>query len=364
MIEHKYLLGLSLIHKLGAVRIQQLIQCLGSPEDVWVATEKQLLQCDLPQQLVNTIVDQRRQIDIEKELDKVFAIGATIVTFVDSHYPKPLRELSDLPPVLYVKGNWIPTDERALAIVGTRNATQYGRDAAFSIARQVAGQDITIISGLAQGIDTAAHRGALAGHGRTIAVLGTGLDQIYPLENAGLAEEIINNGALISEFPLGTPPVGKNFPRRNRLISGLSQGVLIAEAPEKSGALITAEAALEQGKEVFAVPSNIFNSVGRGCNRLIQDGAQLVMRISDILDALDVAYDRTQTRQQTDQLVPENTTESSILNLLESDPIHIDVLIQQSGLTTEVVTSTLTILELKGLAQMVGHMQYCRMRSL
>lgn len=364
MAEQKYWLGLSLIHHLGAVRLQQLVSCFGTAQNVWSATEQQLIQCDLPQQIVDAIVHHRRQIDPDEELDKVLATGATIVTIADNNYPAPLRELTDLPPILYVKGEWITPDERALAIVGTRNATQYGRDVAFSIGRQVAGQDVTIISGLAQGIDTAAHRGALAGQGRTIAVLGNGIDQIYPLENSELAEQIVQNGALITEFSVGAPPVGKNFPRRNRIISGLSQGVLIAEAPEKSGALITAEAALEQGKEVFAVPSNIFNPVGRGCNRLIQEGAQLVMRISDILDALDVAYDRTQTRQQTNEITPENATESSILNLLESDPIHIDVLIRKSGLSTEIVTSTLTILELKGLAQMVGHMQYCRMRSL
>lgn len=364
MVDYQYWLGLTQIHHLGTVRLRQLIAFFGSPEAVWKASDSQLRDCGLAMSVAEQFITQRRTLNLEAELDRVLMNGARLISIDDAAYPKPLLELADAPLLLYIKGDWLPTDERALAIVGTRKATQYGRDAAFSIARQVAEQHVTIISGLAQGIDSAAHHGALAANGRTIAVLGTGIDQIYPPENQNLAQQIIRNGAIITELPIGTPPSGRNFPRRNRLISGLSQGVLIAEAPEKSGALITADAALEQGKEVFAVPSNIFNPMGRGCNRLIQEGAQLVMRISDVLNGLNVAYTQTQTRQQAEQIVPENDTETLILKFLESDPIHIDELIRRSGLAAEVVSSTLTILELKGLAQMVGHMQYCRMRAL
>jgi len=364
LANYQYWLGLTQIQQLGVVRLRQLVAYFGSAEAVWKAADSQLENSGLPAPIVDQIIKQRRSIDLEAALERVSKVGARLLAIDDAAYPKPLLELVDAPPLLYIKGDWLPTDERALAIVGTRKATQYGRDATFSIARQIAEQDVTIVSGLAQGIDSAAHRGALAGQGRTIAVLGTGIDQIYPPENHELAQQIIQHGAIISELPVGTPPSGRNFPRRNRLISGLSQAVLIAEAPEKSGALITADAALEQGKDVFAVPSNIFNPMGRGCNRLIQDGAQLVMRISDILNGLDVSYTQAQTRQQTEQIAPENETEVHVLKFLESDPIHIDDLIRQSGLAAEVVSSTLTILELKGLAQMVGHMQYCRMRSL
>jgi DNA processing protein len=261
-----------------------------------------------------------------------------------------------------VKGTLLPTDSRALAIVGTRSATRYGIDVAERNAHWLAAQGVTIISGLAHGVDSAAHHGAIAAGGRTIAVMGTGIEQVYPRSNTKLAEEIISNGALITEYPIGTPPAGSNFPRRNRIISGMALGVLVAEAPENSGALITADIALEQGREVFAVPSSISNSMGAGCNRLIQDGAKLVTRASDILDELDLAYKQHETRTTTRLIAPENEKEQKILAFLESEASHIDDIIRETGLSSADVTSTLTILELKGLAQMVGHMQYCRSR--
>ncbi|MGB1288640.1 MAG: DNA-processing protein DprA, partial [Aggregatilineales bacterium] len=208
-----------------------------------------------------------------------------------------------------------------------------------------------------------AHRGALDAGGRTIAVLGNGVERIYPSDNHELAQRIMRNGAIISEFSIGTPPLANNFPRRNRVISGLSCGVLVGEAPENSGALITVRAALEQGRDVFVVPSNIFNPTGTGANRLIQDGARLVMDAEDILSELNIKYVQAETKQKTEQLVPTTDIESQILQLLETDPVHIDDIIHNTGLPAQDVLSTLVLLELKGLAQVEAPMQYCRARS-
>jgi DNA processing protein len=259
---------------------------------------------------------------------------------------------------LYVRGALSPADDLALAMVGTRKATSYGRDATYDLAKQLARQGITIVSGLAHGIDAAAHKGALDGGGRTIAVFGCGIDVLYPRENRDLALKICDNGALISEFPIGTAPAAGNFPRRNRIISGLSLGILVVEAPEGSGALISADLAAEQGREVFAVPGNIYSPMSRGTNRLIQEGAKLVMHVGDVLDELNIAYTNVQTRLSAEQIAPGNEVEASILKHLSADPLHIDEIVRLSQLPIATVSSTLTILELKGLARMVGHMQY------
>jgi DNA processing protein len=253
----------------------------------------------------------------------------------------------------------MPEDELALGMVGTRKATTYGRDAAYHLAKQLAGQHVTVISGMAQGIDSAGHKGALDGGGRTIAVLGSGIDVIYPSENRKLAQQIMNCGALISEFPIGAHPEGRNFPRRNRIISGMSLGVLVVEAPEKSGAMITASVAADQGRDVFAVPGNIFNPMSTGTNRLIQDGAKLVMKVEDILNELKIFHTAVQTHAVAEQIAPANATEAEMLQHLGADPVHIDDLVRLCGLPIATVSSTLTILELKGLARTVGHMQYC-----
>jgi DNA processing protein len=245
-----------------------------------------------------------------------------------------------------------------LGIVGTRKATTYGRDVAYDLAKQLGQNGVTVVSGLAHGIDTAAHRGALDGGGRTIAVLGCGIDRIYPADNRELAQEMSRHGAIISEFALGTPPEGRNFPRRNRVISGMALGVLVIEADLGSGALITAEMALDQGREVFAVPGNIYNHTSRGTNRLIQDGAKLVISVNDILDELDIRHQSVQTQAIAEHIVPANETEARLLEQLSADPLHVDDIARLCGLPIATVTSTLTVLELKGLARAVGQMQY------
>ncbi|MGB7341526.1 MAG: DNA-processing protein DprA [Phototrophicaceae bacterium] len=360
MSNQKYWLGLSLVQQMGSIRIQQIVSTFGTAQAAWTASERDLKQVNLPKKALSSLLDLRRTLDLDAELAKVSNLDAYLITWADSAYPENLRHIVDAPPVLYIRGSLLPSDMLSLAIVGTRRATRYGLDVANRMGYWLASQDVTIISGMAMGIDSAAHRGAIEANGRTIAVLGSGIDIIYPRENTQLAEDIIEHGALLSEFPLGTPPTGRNFPRRNRIMSGLSLGVLVAEAPKASGSIITAETALEQGRDVFAVPANIFNEMGAGCNRLIQEGAKLVMRASDVLDELNVSYSNQVVQQKTESIAPSGTLEEQVLSLLDVEPIHIDEIIRQTDLSTADVSSTLAILELKGLAQMIGGMQYCR----
>ncbi|QPC80852.1 DNA-protecting protein DprA [Phototrophicus methaneseepsis] len=360
MSDRPYWLGFHLIQHIGAVRMLHLKQQFGTLQAAWHAPEHELRHTELPQNALNALLTRRKQIDLNCEIDRIQRLGVHLMTLDDADYPVDLRRIPDPPPVLYIRGHLTEQDSLALAIVGTRRATRYGRDATFTISRQLASRGVTIVSGLALGIDTAAHEGALAANGRTLAILGCGIDITYPRENIELAEKIAQHGAVITEFPVGTPPTGTNFPRRNRILSGLSLGVLVAEAPPQSGALITAETALEQDREVFAIPSNIFNKVGQGSNQLIQEGATLVMNAGDILDALNVAYVRVTTKHETERVAPENDTEKQVLNALETDPIHVDDLIRLTGLPSHEVTATLTLLELKGLAITNGPMQYSR----
>jgi DNA processing protein len=263
------------------------------------------------------------------------------------------------PVVLYVRGNILPKDQRALAIIGTRKATPSSKDTARQFARDLAGHNVSIISGLALGIDASAHQGALDGGGRTIAVLGCGIDVIYPRQNKALADAIVQNGALISEFPLGEPPVRQNFPRRNRILSGMALGVLVVEAPEASGTMHTVTAALDQGRDVFAIPHGLNNHQGRGGNRLIQDGAKLILDPQDILNELDLTAEMVSQRTQAQRITADSEVEAKVLEHLSDAPIHVDDLARKTGLNIAELSATLTLLELKGLAQPVGLMQYC-----
>ncbi len=359
--EQQYWLGLHLIPQLGSAKLALLLARIPSVTELWRESDDRLLRLDLPRKLLRQFIAGRQSIDLQREMDKVRQCGAQLVTLADPAYPRLLREIVDRPLLLYVRGKLAAADDKTIAVVGTRKPSKYGWDAARTLARNLARHDVTIVSGLAHGIDTAAHRGALDG-GRTIAVMATGIDRVYPAENTDLAEQIAAKGALITEMPIGAAPLGKNFPRRNRIISGMSLGVLVAEAPEKSGAMNTVSHAIDQGRDVFALPHNIFSKTGQGTNALIQDGAKLVMRENDMLEELNMTHLHMQARVETENIQPENDTESLIMRQLSADPIHIDVIVRQTNLSTAAVSSSLTLLELKGLAETAGPMQYCRAR--
>lgn len=359
MGDHKFWLGFSLVPEIGIKRITLLKNAFGSLANAWGANAEELSHAGLEPSPTASLLRMRKQLDLDAELAKIERVGAWLLTLDDERYPVLLSEQPDAPPVLYIRGTLTTADDQALSMVGTRKATTYGRDAAHFLAKNLVKHGVTVISGLAHGIDTAAHRGALEGGGRTLAVLGCGIDKIYPNDNAKLAHSIIEQGALISEFPIGTPPESRNFPRRNRVISGLSLGVLVVEAPEKSGAMITASVAAEQGREVFAIPGNIFSPASAGTNRLIQDGAKLVITVNDVLNELNITRNAYETRVAAEKIAPSSELEEDILEHLGLDPIHVDELVRLSGLPVATISSTLTILELKGLARSVGHMQYC-----
>ena len=278
-----------------------------------------------------------------------------MLTYHDKSYPARLKEIYDYPPVIYVRGSLLPQDEWCIAIVGTRRATVYGRQVTEEIVTD-------LVSGLAKGIDTIAHKAALEAGGRTIAICGSGLDIVYPAENANLARRIIQQGALISEYPLGTKPRAENFPRRNRILSGMSLGVLVAEGDETSGAMITAQLALEQDREVFAVPGSILSPASRGTNRLIQEGAKLVRDYTDILEELNLTAVAQQLEMK--EVLPATDTESLLIKQLSAEPTHIDEVCRTSGLPVATVSSTLAMMELKGLVKQVGPMSYVLAREV
>lgn len=360
--ERPYWLGFHLVQGIGAARMAHLLAEFGSAQAAWRASAPALQAAGLGNPIIKALEKVRTQRNLTEEFDKVRALGVRLLLLPDPDYPAALRNLSDAPLVLYVRGELIPQDALSLAVVGTRRASRYGRDVAEHLSMVLARHDVTIVSGLASGVDAAAHAGALKAGGRTIAILGNGIDRVYPQEHSEMAEHIYANGALITEFPIGMPPMAGNFPRRNRLLSGMALGVLVVEAPENSGALITAEAALEQGKDVFAVPNNIFNPMGTGANRLIQEGAKLVMQAQDILEDLNITYEQHSTQRQASAIVPEDPNEARVFAQLDHEPLHVDEITRLSGLDAPTVAATLTVLELKGLAQNCGAMQYCRTR--
>ena len=280
------------------------------------------------------------------------------ITLQDKKYPAILKEIHNPPKELYIKGKIINQDKVAVAVVGTRKCTQYGKQVTFDIAGKLAKLGITIVSGLAKGIDTFAHQAALENNGRTIAVLGTSMDKtsFYPSSNYALSEKIAKNGAVISEYPDGTWGTKFTFPERNRIVSGLSLGVIVVEAPEQSGALITATLAVEQNREVFAIPGPIYEKNSQGTNKLIQVGAKLVTDVDDILEELNLSHLITTKKKK--KIKPENKEEEIIIPLLSAQPTHIDEIIKKSKLPTSIVNSTLMILELRGAVKNLGENQF------
>lgn len=358
--ELKYYVALNKIPAITALRFKKLIEHFGSPSAIWNATDEELREIPgIKQEFIDEIIRKREEISPEEEIKKLEREGIKVLTIEDEEYPENLKNIYDPPPLLYYKGEIKKEDKNAISIVGSRKATYYGMDVAKKLAKGLAERGFTIVSGMARGIDTSAHWGALEGKGRTIAVFGCGINIIYPRENKKLAEEIVKNGAIISEFPPATPPLAINFPIRNRIISGLSVGVVIVQAGEKSGATITAEFALEQGREVFAVPGNVNLEQSKGTHKLIKQGAKLTEDINDILEELGIPTVRYQENQEIITLPP---AEQSVYNCLNFEGVQMEEIIENCNLPVSVIASSLLMLEMKGLIRQLPGKVYVRVK--
>ncbi len=361
MDELAYWVGFNKVLGIGPARLRALLDFFGGVAEAWHADAASLFEIGLDRRSVDNLLAARRSFDLAGELERLQQAAVKVLTWDSDDYPINLRNIHDPPPVIYVKGELLPEDDWAVAVVGTRQASVYGKEAARHLAADLARNGVTVVSGLAAGIDAVAHQAALDAGGRTLAVLGSGVDIIYPEQNRRLAEQLVTQGALVSEYALGTRPERSNFPPRNRLISGLSLGTVVVEAGARSGALITADFAAEQGREVFAVPGSIFQRSCEGTNRLIQDGAKPVLTINDVLEELNLAQITQQAEVRA--TVPTTPIERAVLDLLSAEPTHVDELGRAADLPAPAVSSTLALLELKGLARQVGGMSYVLARE-
>jgi DNA processing protein len=359
--ELQYWVGFNIVSGIGRVKLSQLETYFGNLEKAWKAGIGDLKKAGLDSKTVKALETSRPQIDLDAEMEKLERNGVKVYSYHDTEYPARLKEIYDYPPLIYVKGELMTQDEWCIAVVGTRQATVYGRQVTEEIVSDLTRNKLTVVSGLARGIDTVAHRSALKAGGRTIAILANGFDTIYPGENTNLARTIVDQGALISEYPLGTKPRPDNFPRRNRIMSGVSLGVLVIEANDSSGAIITAHMALEQNREVFAIPGSILSPMSRGTNTLIQEGAKLVRNCTDILEELNLTASVHQIEMK--EIIPTSETETLLLKQLGTEPAHIDQVCRNSGLPVSTVSSNLAIMELKGLVRQVSAMNYVLARE-
>lgn len=356
-----YYNAFNLTGQIGSVRFRRLLNAFPNLETAWRAPAAELLAAGLEEPVIQKILETRTQIDPDAEFAKLLKLGIKLITFADEAYPKLLKEIPNPPITLYILGELLPQDEMALAVVGSRSCTVYGQQVVHDLVRDLTRASLTVVSGLALGIDALAHRAALQYQGRTIGVLACGVDVVYPASNRLLAEKIQNGqGAIISELPLGTPPLKHHFPNRNRIISGLSLGTVIIEAATDSGALITARHALEQNRQVYAVPGSIYSPASEGPNNLLKMGAKPVTTTADILEDLNL----TSLQQQivTAELVGDDEQEQKILDCLSRVPQHFDQIAKLVALPASSIAATLTIMEMKGKIRNVGAQQYVKTR--
>jgi DNA processing protein len=348
-------IALNMLPTVGPVRLRKLLEVFKEPQNILAAKRNELRRVEgIGNEVAEQISNWESIVDLTAELDRVREFGASVITQESSAYPKPLREIHAPPIVLYIWGELLERDQHAIGIIGARRTTHYGSESAKKLAYQLAYAGLTVISGLARGIDTAAHQGALAAKGRTIAVIGSGLSKLYPPENRALAEKIRDgNGAIVSEFSMEIEPDRQTFPIRNRIISGWSHGVLVVEAGLNSGALITASQALEQGRSVYAVPGHINAPSAMGSNRLIQQGAKLVVDASDILDDLQILLPETKPSPEATArpLPPLSDDERRVYDAIDSSETAIDRIAATCNLPSGTVSSALLRLELKRLVK-------------
>lgn len=368
-------LALTLLPGIGPIRVQRLLKRFEQPQNILTASSRDITNVSgFGSEMAKLITHWQDHIDLAEEHRRIADHGIDLITLESEDYPPSLREIHDPPFLLFVKGQLLETDRHAIAVVGARRCTHYGTEAARKLSFQLAYSGLTIISGLARGIDTAAHEAALAAKGRTIAVLGSGIGNIYPPENAALAEKIAQSGAVISEFPVLYVPDKQSFPLRNRIVSGMSFGILVAEAPARSGSLITANQALDQGRNVYAVPGPIDRPTSVGCNRLIQQGATLVTDANDILEEREMLFpvEINASSESTAALFPDETeshslsakldgTEKTVYGALESSETQIDIIIQRTKLPSATVSATLLRLEMKRLVKQLPGKQFVKL---
>ena len=351
MTRKEAFIALNLVPFLGPVNVRRLLRVLGSPDRILVASRNELSAVEgLSQEIVDSIISWESRVDLQREMSRVREFGAAILTLDDAEYPRQLREIHDPPTVLYVWGKLEPRDCHAIGVVGSRRTSHYGLECAKKISYQIAYAGLTVVSGLARGIDSAAHQGALAAKGRTVAVLGAGLNHLYPPENQALAEKIVASGAVVTEFPMETTPDRQTFPMRNRIISGWGFGLLVVEAGYNSGALISASQAAEQGRNLYAIPGPINRPTSQGTNRLIQQGAKLVMSVEDILEDMQVLFPASPelARSKPPDL------EGDLLLVYEaitSQETQIDKIIERSRLGAGAATAALLQLEMQHLVK-------------
>ena len=354
--ELSYWVATSAIPGVGTATFNYLLRHFKTLKKFWEASDEQIKKLKVDIKTRESILEFRAKVDPKVYLDTVYERGIKVVSLADRDYPASLRSVSDAPPVLYYKGSLFPSDDLAIAVVGARFATAYGRQVTEKLVFDLVSAGLTIVSGLARGIDSVAHKAAIDAGGRTIAVLGSGVDLVYPPENKNLYEQVIQHGAVVSEFPLGFPSVPSNFPARNRIISGLSLGVLVTEAAIDSGSLITAGQAAEQGREVFAVPGPINSKMSEGTNNLIKEGVHPTTSADDILQILDIERKKLQVNSKETPLrgKPTDKVEKVILELLDGQTKHIDAIARESGLKIDKVSVALSMMEMRGIVKNYG----------
>ncbi len=361
--DEKYWAALATLTAIGPAAMLRLYDRFKDMSLAWSASRFELIEAGIAKDRAAQVVDERRRIDPDLELERVESANARLITFGSAAFPPLLREIPSPPAVLYVQGGFTEQDlTRTIAMVGTRRISPYGRQITSLLAADLAAAGLTVISGLAFGVDGAAHRAALDAGGRTVAVLGTGIDIVYPAKHRGLAEEVAKSGAVVTEFPPGTKPAGENFPQRNRIISGLSMATLVTEAPVKSGALITASFANHQGRDVLAVPGDVFSVNSTGCNALIRDGAVMARNADDVLETINFAARTIQLPFEVEPPPPMREDERQVAQALSLKPIHRDEITRSCGMPANKIAALLTIMEMKGLAKDVGGGHYVQGR--
>jgi DNA processing protein len=360
--EKQYWLALNRVKQIGSVRFKALIESFGNAKSAWEASESALRATGLGPKIVSNLIKLRETYDFDSLITDLKVHNVRAITWEDADYPNRLREINQSPPVIYLRGDLIDKDDWAIAVVGTRKMTRYGHQIADELGIYLASQGITVVSGLAHGIDAATQQAAIQAGGRSIAVLAHGLDNIYPSRNQQLGLSIEKNGALVSDYALGTPADASNFPPRNRIIAALARATVVIEAGQRSGALITARFAVEQGRDVFAVPGSIYGDQSKGPNQLIRDGAHPLLHFDQLLEALDLEF--MQQQQSARKSLPKDAIQAKLYGIMSPEPMHVNEIGNLAEMPIDKVSSALALMELKGMVRQVGGMNYVLVREL